>query len=123
VALFGALIGHSFPVWLRFRGGRGLATAAGGLFAIGISYTIIWCSIWFLSFKYIHDISKANIVAILLTPIILLVLPSGWIEIVMFRQISATDYYVFSFIMSGIHLLGHLNVLKSIIKERHYFKY
>lgn len=40
-ALCGALIGHNYPVWLGIRGGIGLALAAGGMFAIGISYTMI----------------------------------------------------------------------------------
>ena len=85
-ALCSALIGHNYPVWLRFRGGRGLAPAAGGMFAIGISYTIIWCATWFISFKSGMDILKANIAAIILTPVILLIIPSAWIETVMVRD-------------------------------------
>ena len=118
-ALCGALIGHNYPVWLRFRGGRGLAPAAGGMFAIGISYTIVWCVTWALAFKSVKDILKANITAIILAPIILLVIPAPWIEAVMVRDISATDYRVFSSIMSGIHVLSHWQPLKEIIQHRY----
>ena len=118
-ALCSALIGHNYPVWLRFRGGRGLAPAAGGMFAIGISYTIVWCAMWFVTFESVKNILKANIVAIILAPIIVLIIPSAWIEAVMVRNISATDYRIFSFIMSGIHLLSHWQPLKEIILHKY----
>lgn len=117
-ALCGALIGHNYPVWIRFRGGRGLAPAAGGMFAIGVSYTIVWCITWFVSFKQTKNILAANIIAIILAPIILLILPPAWIELVMVREISATDYRLFSSIMSGIHLLSHWQPLKEIVQHK-----
>jgi glycerol-3-phosphate acyltransferase PlsY len=118
-ALCSALIGHNYPVWLRFRGGRGLAPAAGGMFAIGLSYTIVWCTAWLIAFKSFKDILNANIVAIILTPCILLIIPSTWMEAVMVRDISATDYLFFSFIISGIHMLSHWQPLKKIIQRKH----
>ncbi len=118
-ALVGALLGHNYPVWLRFHGGRGLATAAGGFFAIGVSYTIIWCLSWFVTFKWLRDVLKANIIAILATPIILMLLPSEWIEALMIRRIAATDYRTFSFIISGLILLSHLDALREIVKRKH----
>jgi len=118
-AICSALIGHNYPVWLRFRGGRGLAPAAGGMFAIGISYTIVWCAIWVIAFESLKNIWKANIVAIILAPIILLIIPSAWIETAMVRNISATDYRIFSFIMSGLHLLSHWQPLREIIQSKY----
>jgi acyl phosphate:glycerol-3-phosphate acyltransferase len=117
-ALFGALVGHNYSVWLKFRGGRGLAPAAGGACAMGVSSLIVWCIIWFASFKRMHDILKANLVAIALSPLVLLVLPAAWIESVMIRPASATDYRLFSFIVSGILLLSHLDVIKELAKKR-----
>ena len=118
-ALCSALIGHNYPIWLRFQGGRGLAPAAGGMFAIGISYTIVWCLTWFIAFVSVKNILRANIASIFLAPIILLIIPSTWIEAVMVRNISATDYRIFSFIMSGIHLLSHWQPLREIIQHKY----
>ena len=46
VAAAAALIGHCYPIWLKFKGGKGVATFFGGLFAlvwpIGILAAIIW---------------------------------------------------------------------------------
>jgi glycerol-3-phosphate acyltransferase PlsY len=118
-ALSGAIIGHNYPIWLRFHGGRGLSTAAGGMFAIGISYTIVWCLTWFISSKFFKGVLNVNLVAIILAPIILLMLPSVWIEAVMVRKVPATDYRFFSFILSGILLMSHWNAVKIFSKIEH----
>jgi acyl phosphate:glycerol-3-phosphate acyltransferase len=102
VAFCAALIGHNYPLWLKFKGGRGLAPAAGGLFAIGISYTIVWCVSWFAFFKLNGNILRSNCLAILLTPILLLAIPSKFIESMMVSGISATDYRIFSFVLSAV---------------------
>ena len=118
LALSGGIVGHNYPIWLRFHGGRGLSTAAGGFFAIGVSYTIVWCLTWFLSYRINKNTLNANIVAIVLAPIILLIIPSTWITAVMVRDISATDYRIFSFTISGIHLMSHWQPLKEIINHK-----
>jgi acyl phosphate:glycerol-3-phosphate acyltransferase len=119
LALSGAIIGHNYPVWLRFHGGRGLSTAAGGMFAIGISYTIVWCLTWFISSKLFKGVLNVNLVAIILAPIIVLMLPTAWIEALMVRKVPATDYRFFSFILSGILLMSHWNAVKILLKIEH----
>ena len=46
VAGFGAMLGHAFPVWLGFRGGKGVATGAGVLLAaawwMGLTAALVW---------------------------------------------------------------------------------
>lgn len=45
-AAIGAILGHLFPVWLRFRGGRGVATAIGAFLVIGWLATLADLLIW-----------------------------------------------------------------------------
>jgi glycerol-3-phosphate acyltransferase PlsY len=46
---FAAVVGHVFPIWLRFRGGKGVATAAGVLIAfdwrIGLGVILVWVAV------------------------------------------------------------------------------
>jgi glycerol-3-phosphate acyltransferase PlsY len=46
VAAVGAFIGHLFPVWLRFRGGKGVATYIGVLLGIAWPAAIVFCAVW-----------------------------------------------------------------------------
>ena len=45
-AAIGAFLGHLFPVWLRFRGGKGVATYIGVLIGLAWPAAIVFCAIW-----------------------------------------------------------------------------
>src|SRR6185312_6179035 len=45
-AAFGAFLGHLFPVWLNFRGGKGVATYIGLLLALAWPAAIFFCAAW-----------------------------------------------------------------------------
>jgi glycerol-3-phosphate acyltransferase PlsY len=48
VAAVAAFIGHCFPVWLGFKGGKGVATLIGVLFALAWPVGAIFCAVWLL---------------------------------------------------------------------------
>lgn len=72
VAGLGAFLGHLFPVWLRFKGGKGVATFLGILIALKGSIALIFAAIW-LSIAYLTRFSSLSaLIASLLTPLLLL---------------------------------------------------
>ena len=71
-ALLGAVvcvIGHSFPVWLDFRGGKGVATSAGVIIGLMPVAAIIVFPIWFIVFEICRYVSVASICAAISLPI------------------------------------------------------
>ncbi len=70
IAGFAALTGHCFPVWLQFKGGKGVATALGTLIAITPLLGAIACGIWLLTALLFRISSLAALIAVGLTPLI-----------------------------------------------------
>jgi acyl phosphate:glycerol-3-phosphate acyltransferase len=67
-ALF-VVLGHSFPVWLRFRGGKGVAAAAGACLGLLPVATFIAVIVWLAIFFLFRFVSLASIVAAIALPI------------------------------------------------------
>lgn len=73
-AALGAVIGHLFPVWLGFKGGKGVATTLGTLLALAWPVGLIACAIW-LGIALIFRISSAAaLAAVAVAPIAALLL-------------------------------------------------
>ncbi len=63
LALFSAVLAHCFSPWLNFKGGRGIATAAGGASALFPVLLFLWIAFWVLMYLFKKDIHLSNIVA------------------------------------------------------------
>ena len=73
IASLCAFIGHVFPVWLKFKGGKGVATYVGILFSINIYFGIIFALSWFLIFAITRYSSLSSLIASISVPIYLLI--------------------------------------------------
>ena len=73
IASLCAFLGHVFPIWLKFKGGKGVATYVGILFAINIYFGIIFIISWSITFFISKFSSLSSLVGAASIPIYLLI--------------------------------------------------
>jgi glycerol-3-phosphate acyltransferase PlsY len=71
LAALGAFLGHLFPVWLKFRGGKGVAVYIGVLLGLFWPAALAFCLIWLATAVASRYSSLAALVASLVTPVLL----------------------------------------------------
>ena len=69
LAAASCITGHSFPVWLRFKGGKGVATSAGAIFGVMPIAAITIFLVWLVVFLATRYVSVASVVAALALPL------------------------------------------------------
>jgi glycerol-3-phosphate acyltransferase PlsY len=67
-AALGAVVGHCFPVWLRFRGGKGVATLLGAVLALDPQAGLIYAGVWLAALALTRISSIGGISAAISAP-------------------------------------------------------
>jgi glycerol-3-phosphate acyltransferase PlsY len=76
-AAAGAMIGHLYPVWLGFRGGKGVATLLGVLIALLWPAALVYASVWLFLLATLRISSLAGMTAAITAPILAFALQSS----------------------------------------------
>ncbi len=111
VAAISSVIGHSFPVWLKFRGGKGVATSAGALFGLMPSAAVIGAAIWILIFWLTHYVSVASIAAVIALPPIIFVLT--WLD-----QTRGKALFYSSIFLAAVVIWRHRSNLSRLMRGK-----
>lgn len=105
----GLLLGHLFPVWLKFKGGRGLAVAAGALGAVNIWLVVIWLGIWAVFYGLLRKHIPASMTATFILPLV----------VFFTRHIFFTDQVLlFTLIVCILIFQRHLGRLLDLVEEK-----
>ena len=100
-----AVIGHCFPIWLRFKGGKGVATGFGVILSLNLNIGIVALLIWVLIAKVFKISSMSALIAYFLIPILMLYFETELI------------YFLSSFIISLICFVQHRENIKRLINR------
>ena len=97
-------LGHVFPIWLKFKGGKGVATYLGILFSINFYFGIIFIISWFITFFISKFSSLSSLIGAASIPIYLLIL-------------TQFDQVIFFTIMFVLIFFTHRENIKRLINK------
>ncbi len=102
-----AMIGHIFPVYVGFKGGKGVATLFGVICAISLYPTLIMAGIFFTTLILSRYVSLASMVSGLSFPVLI---------IVVFKETTPT-LVIFSLIMAVLMLFTHQKNIERLVRK------
>jgi acyl phosphate:glycerol-3-phosphate acyltransferase len=75
-AMVFTVLGHNFTPWLRFKGGRGLAPAAGAMLLFNPLLVVVWLISWYVTYQISKNVHIGNIIATIAMPLAAWIIPS-----------------------------------------------
>lgn len=117
VSLLAAVIGHCYSVWLKFKGGRGLATAAGGLLLFIPHLVILWLIFWLIAYLFRKNIHFANSVALVLLGFLSFTSRNVLAKYSFPKPETPVYYGLFTIVLFSVIMSKHIFPLISYFKE------
>ena len=104
-----SVIGHSYPIWLGFKGGKGVATSLGSLFGLNWVAATVGCVVWIVAFQATRYVSLSSIAAALALPVT--------VATMMFlKQLQTPILLYFVLCLATIIVLRHRSNLSRLLK-------
>lgn len=104
LGVFAAVLGHIFPVFADFKGGKGVATLVGAITGIYPQIVFLCFAVWVLVFMISHYVSLASMTAGCCFPLFVIVYFSA--EWSRYNDVSFT-FIVFAFVVAGLLIWSH----------------
>lgn len=111
VAGLACILGHTFPVWLGFRGGKGVATSAGVLLGLMPIAVFSVLAVWLLLFQITKYVSVASIGAALALPLFV-------IAYLRFGMLTGASLLPFSILIGGVVVWRHRSNMQRLLQGK-----
>jgi acyl phosphate:glycerol-3-phosphate acyltransferase len=108
LAAAACVAGHSFPVWLRFKGGKGVATSAGSLAGVTPIAAFTIFLVWLVVFTVTRYVSLASIVAATALPVVVGIL-------VGMKMTQGAVLFYFSLVMTALVVWRHRSNISRLL--------
>jgi len=109
VGAVACVLGHSFPVWLGFKGGKGVAASAGALFGLMPFVALIAVAVWLIIFYLTRYVSVASMTAALAVPITIF-------SMMLLGQTGETVLLYFSICLAAVVIVRHRSNLLRLVR-------
>jgi glycerol-3-phosphate acyltransferase PlsY len=117
ISLTFAVFAHSFSPWIRFKGGRGLATAAGGALILSIPILVIWVLSWSIVIVINRNVHIANFAAITFSILSCILFADRLNQYTNPPAASSIEFTILVSTMFVIILVKHINPLFKLFYE------
>ena len=108
LAAITCILGHAFPIWLRFKGGKGVATSAGALLGLMPVAIVAIFFVWLIIFQLTRYVSLASIGAAAALPMVVGAL-------LLRKFVTDTALLYFSVLIAGVVIWRHRSNFKRLI--------
>ena len=105
------ILGHTFPVWLRFRGGKGVATSAGVLLGLMPLAVVSVFIVWLILFKATRYVSVASIGAAFALPLFVIL----YLRI---KMLAGASLLPFSILIAGVVIWRHRSNIQRLLQGK-----
>ena len=113
----GAIIGHNYPIFLKFKGGKGISCTMGAIFSVSIIYSILLYFVYKITSKISNYVSVGSLLA--LTVLFFSSIFLSLYNLYPFKYADSVKYGVFLlpgiFIMTMLGFIRHKNNIKNLI--------
>ena len=117
IALLFAILSHCYNPWIKFKGGRGLATSLGGTILIAPFIPALWLLTWILVYLIKRDILLGNILATILALLITLTFPDFVYKFSFPKAESISSLMFFSTTLLIIIFIKHIDPLMELLTK------
>lgn len=100
LALFVVVLGHNYPVWLRFRGGMGVSTFIGGMLAFNPLLFVVFVGLFVVFYPFLKSFTIAGLSAVVWMPTLVLIFSYG------------IPTFIIACLLAGLLLIAHREDLK-----------